>query len=180
MWKKIFLVVLVLATVVSFAKTPKDTLVIAANTEIFITLDPAVCYETFAAAVVTSAYAGLTKIEPVNGVLTPVPDLAESWEVVQEKDHTVWTFHLRKGLVFANGDPLTAEDVVFSFKRVLMINKSPAWLFNELGLTKENMDERIIAKDPLTVILKTKPLARNIVLSIIAPPWGGVVNKKVV
>lgn len=180
MWKKVLVCVLLSIVILGFAKTPKDTLVIAANTEIFITLDPAVCYETFAAAVVTSAYAGLTKIEPVDGVLTPVPDLAEKWEVVQQGDKTIWTFYLRKGLVFANGDPLTAEDVAFSFKRVLTINKSPAWLFNELGLTKENMDETIVAKDPLTVVLKTKPLARNIVLSIIAPPWGGVVNKKVV
>ncbi|MFN4190209.1 MAG: ABC transporter substrate-binding protein [Pseudothermotoga sp.] len=181
MWKKVLVTVLTLVVALTgFAKTPKDTLVIAATTQIFISLDPAVCYETFAAAVVTAAYSGLTKLEAVDGVIKAVPDLAESWDVVQEGDQLVWTFKLRKGLVFSNGDPLTAEDVVFSFKRVLMINKSPVWLFNELGFTKENMDKTILAVDPQTVVLKTKILAKNIVLSVIAPPWGGIVNKKVV
>ncbi|WP_448523633.1 ABC transporter substrate-binding protein [Pseudothermotoga sp.] len=178
MKKLLVLTLLVLTLLVAYAKTPKDTLVIAANTEIFITLDPAVCYETFAAAVVTAAYSGLTKIEPVNGVLTPVPELAERWEV--SPDGTVWKFYLRKGLKFSNGDPLTAEDVVFSFRRVLKIRKSPAWLFEELGLTAENMEQTIYAENAQTVVLKTKPLAANIVLSIIAPPWGGIVNKKLV
>lgn len=54
---------MVLTLLAAYAKTPKDTLVIAANTEIFITLDPAVCYETFPAAVVTAAYSGLTKLK---------------------------------------------------------------------------------------------------------------------
>ncbi|KUK21126.1 ABC transporter substrate-binding protein [Pseudothermotoga lettingae] len=180
MWRKAFLVVLTFLAVLSFAKTPKDTLVIAGNTEIFITLDPAVCYETFASAVVEAAYAGLVKIEPVNGVFTPVPELAEKWEVVNKGDVTEWIFYLRKGLVFANGDPLTAEDVVFSFKRALTINKSPAWLFNELGLTAENMEQTIVKVDDGTVKLVTKPLAQSIVLSILSGPWAGVVNKKVV
>ncbi len=181
MWKKLLLTIMALSVIVNvFAATPKDTLVIAATTQIFITLDPAVCYETFAAAVVTAAYSGLTKLEPVNGVISAVPDLAESWDVVKQGDELVWTFRLRKGLTFSNGDPLTSEDVVFSYKRVLMINKSPVWLFKELGFTVENMDEKIVAVDPQTVVLKTKILAKNIVLSIIAPPWGGVVNKKVV
>ncbi|WP_448535122.1 ABC transporter substrate-binding protein [Pseudothermotoga sp.] len=178
MKKLLVLTLLVLTLLVAYAKTPKDTLVIAANTGIFITLDPGVCYETFAAAVVTAAYSGLTKLEVINGVITPVPDLAERWEVSQ--DGTLWTFHLRKGLVFSNGDPLTAEDVVFSLKRVLKIRKSPAWLFEMIGLTAENMEETIVAVDPHTVVLKTEPFAPNIILSIIAPPWGGVVNKKVV
>lgn len=45
--KLLVLTLLVLTLLAAYAKTPKDTLVIAANTEIFITLDPAVCYETF-------------------------------------------------------------------------------------------------------------------------------------
>jgi len=38
------------------------------------------------------------------------PDLAESWEI----NGTVYTFHLRKGVTFHNGEPFTAEDVVYS------------------------------------------------------------------
>lgn len=44
------------------------------------------------------------------------PDLAESWE--QSEDGTVWTFHLRKGVLWHNGDEFTAEDVKATFDRV--------------------------------------------------------------
>jgi peptide/nickel transport system substrate-binding protein len=44
-----------------------------------------------------------------------VPALAESWEIL---DPTHWRFHLRKGVKFHNGDPFTADDVIFSAQRV--------------------------------------------------------------
>jgi len=40
------------------------------------------------------------------------PGLAESWEI--SEDGTEYIFHLRKDVTFHNGDPFTAEDVVFS------------------------------------------------------------------
>src|SRR6185312_8870877 len=43
------------------------------------------------------------------------PSLAESW--TENADHSEYEFTLRKGLKFHNGDPFTAEDVVFSFQR---------------------------------------------------------------
>src|SRR5882757_1176652 len=43
------------------------------------------------------------------------PSLAESW--TESEDKSEYEFTLRKGLKFHNGDPFTAEDVVFSFKR---------------------------------------------------------------
>jgi len=43
------------------------------------------------------------------------PDLAESWET--SDDNLTFTFHLRKGVKFHNGDEVTAEDVVFSLNR---------------------------------------------------------------
>src|SRR5439155_884001 len=44
-----------------------------------------------------------------------IPALAESWETPEP---TRWRFHLRKGVKFQNGDPFTADDVVFSAERV--------------------------------------------------------------
>ncbi|MCM3088634.1 ABC transporter substrate-binding protein [Bhargavaea ginsengi] len=44
-----------------------------------------------------------------------IPDLAESWE---NKDETTWTFKLREGVKFHNGDDFTAEDVKFTLERV--------------------------------------------------------------
>src|SRR5262249_22317846 len=43
------------------------------------------------------------------------PSLAESWE--ESEDGLVYEFKLRPGLKFHNGDPLTTEDVKFSFER---------------------------------------------------------------
>jgi peptide/nickel transport system substrate-binding protein len=43
------------------------------------------------------------------------PSLAESWTM--SKDGRVWEFMLRKGARFHNGDPVTGEDVKFSFER---------------------------------------------------------------
>ncbi len=48
------------------------------------------------------------------------PGLAESWET--SEDGLTWTFHLRPGVVFHNGDALKASDVVFSINRI----KDPA------------------------------------------------------
>src|SRR4029078_6556111 len=45
-----------------------------------------------------------------------IPALAESWEIKEDPSH--WRFHLRKGVKFQNGDPFTADDVVFSAERV--------------------------------------------------------------
>ncbi len=53
-------------------------------------------------------------VKPMPGQAT-APSLAESWSV--SKDGLVYEFVLRKGARFHNGDPVTAEDVKFSFER---------------------------------------------------------------
>src|SRR5689334_18720730 len=47
-----------------------------------------------------------------------VPSLAQSWEI--SKDQKTYTFHLRPGVRFSNGMPMTADDVVFSIKRSIV------------------------------------------------------------
>ncbi len=45
------------------------------------------------------------------------PALAESWEV--SEDGTVYTFHLREGVTWHDGEPFTAEDVVFTYEQII-------------------------------------------------------------
>ena len=49
--------------------------------------------------------------------LHPVPGVAERWE--NSTDGLVWTFHLRQNARWSNGDPVTAQDFVQSYKRML-------------------------------------------------------------
>src|SRR3989441_13029573 len=53
-------------------------------------------------------------VKPMPGQ-SMAPSLAESWTV--SKDGLAYEFVLRKGVRFHNGDPLSAEDVKFSFER---------------------------------------------------------------
>ena len=59
-------------------------------------------------------FAGLTRFGPNFEVL---PDIAERWE--SNADGSVWTFHIRKDSKWSNGDPVTAHDFDWSFKRQL-------------------------------------------------------------
>ncbi|WP_158279803.1 ABC transporter substrate-binding protein [Coraliomargarita sinensis] len=52
-----------------------------------------------------------------------VPALAESWEV--SEDNRSYTFHLRKGLRWSDGTPLTADDVIFTFDCILAEKTDP-------------------------------------------------------
>ena len=49
--------------------------------------------------------------------LTPIPGQAERWDI--SPDGTVYTFHLRSGIRWSNGDPVTAHDFVRSYQRAL-------------------------------------------------------------
>ncbi len=57
----------------------------------------------------------LGSVYKLSANLEPVPDLADSWEV--NEDSTAFTFHLREGLKWSDGEPLTADDIVFTIER---------------------------------------------------------------
>src|ERR1700757_180430 len=75
-------------------------------------LDPYTLNESTTHAHLGQIYEGLTTRDKD---LKIIPALAESWETPEP---TRWRFHLRHGVKFQNGDPFTADDVVFSADRV--------------------------------------------------------------
>lgn len=77
-------------------------------------LDPGLNYNFDSFAVYRNIFDNLLSRDPQTGEIKPW--IAESWE---QESETVWTFTIREGVTFTNGDPLTAEDVVFSIERIL-------------------------------------------------------------
>jgi len=117
--------------------TRANTLIFAADATDLISLDPAVAYEFGGIQVVASIYETLVGVDPGQPGIKPL--LAESWEITDNGDGSTITFHLNPKAVFASGNPVTAQDVAFSWARAIDINKSPAFLFTEVaGLTKDS------------------------------------------
>lgn len=65
--------------------------------------------------VLTALFEGLVTEDPVD--LHPVPGVAERWEVAS--DGLTYTFYLRSSAKWSNGEPVTAQDFIASFRRIL-------------------------------------------------------------
>jgi peptide/nickel transport system substrate-binding protein len=121
-----------------------STLVIAMNLDDVVTLDPAYAGETTNLFIHINTYDTLVDIRP-DDLNTIVPRLAESWEV--NDDFTEFIFHLRQDAKFASGNPVTAEDVVFSWNRLLNVAGAPAFNLDGVG--------KVEAVDDYTVKMTT-------------------------
>ncbi|MEO1306959.1 MAG: ABC transporter substrate-binding protein [Pseudomonadota bacterium] len=77
-----------------------------------VTLDPARINQVLQFQIASNIYSGLMHI---NNALVAEGDLAESWEV--SEDGLTYLIKLREGVTFHNGDPFTADDVLFTFER---------------------------------------------------------------
>ena len=86
------------------------TIQVGANPE---TLDPALNSALDGGNVIITAFEGLLILDENNEIQ---PGQAESYEV--SDDGLTWTFHLRDGLKWSDGTDLTADDFVYSYKRV--------------------------------------------------------------
>src|ERR1700755_3337502 len=98
---------------IAFAMTPASAQTLRyANQGDLKSLDPYTLRETTTIAHHGHVYEGLVTRDKE---LKTIPALAESWETPEP---TRWRFHLRKNVTFHNGDPFTADDVLFSADRV--------------------------------------------------------------
>ncbi|SDU34980.1 ABC transporter substrate-binding protein [Desulfobacula phenolica] len=78
------------------------------------TLDPALVQDNYGETIVHQIFDGLVRYDSYLSVL---PALAETWQV--KEDGKVYQFKLKKTARFHNLDPVTSQDVIFSFKRLL-------------------------------------------------------------
>lgn len=112
-----------------FTSPHPDTLVVATIGDID-TLDPAWNYESAGDEVIMNVYDQLVTYNGSNAT-DFVPALATKWEI--SDDGKTYTFYIREGVKFHNGDVLTPEDVAYTFQRGLLQGGtfSPQWLFTE-------------------------------------------------
>jgi peptide/nickel transport system substrate-binding protein len=176
-WFPLFLaLVIVFSITTANAATPADTLVMAWQFDDIITLDPAEIFEFSGAEYAGNTYDRLIgyEVEDVSKIYGVV---AESWNV--SPDGKTYTFKIRKGITFASGNPLTAEDVAFSLQRTVILDKSPAFILGQFGFTADNVRDRIKAVDANTVTIETdQAYAPTFVLYCLTATVGSVVDKK--
>ncbi len=90
------------------------------------TLNPITATDAYASNV--DRYIFESMLDRDNETLLLKPKLAERWEI--SPDHLVYTFWLRKGVKWQDGRPLTADDVLFTFERILDPKVDAAMLRN--------------------------------------------------
>ncbi|MCW2565821.1 MAG: ABC-type dipeptide transport system, periplasmic component, partial [Mycobacterium sp.] len=111
----------------------------------------------------TSAYFSFEVLENVFDTLVEPDDnlemrpaLAESWDV--SPDQLVWTFHLRKGVTFHDGSPFTADDVVYSYRRIIDQQLANVDKFSAVSV--------VAAADPGTVRITVKQPTPNLLTNL--------------
>lgn len=111
----------------------------------------------------TSAYFSFEVLENVYDTLVEPdadlrmrPALAESWDVTP--DQLTWTFHLRRGVTFHDGSPLTADDVVFTYRRIIDEELT--------NVDKLSAISDVRATDPSTVVIRLKQPSPNLLTNL--------------
>lgn len=127
-------------------------------------IDPGQSYDYAIRMMTQALYDGLVKYTGNPPVVEPW--LATSWET--SEDGLTWTFHLEPTAKFHNGDPVTAEAVVYSYRRTLEMNEGVAWMLSSVV-----QPGNITAVDDTTVqFVLDRPYAPF--LSFL--PWWFVIN----
>lgn len=140
-------------------------------------LDPHTVTGLGDAKVIASLFEPLVTFEPVT--LAPKPALAERWEI--SADGLTYTFHLRTGAKWSNGDPIIAQDCIDSWRRVLTPSLAAdyAYLFYILrgaeafhkGRTTDFATVGLAATDPQTLVVTLAHPAPYFLQILLNSPW---------
>lgn len=162
----------------SFAETPPDTLIQAWQIDDIISLDPAEVFEFTASEVLGNSYQPLVgyNVDDVSDIFGVI---AESWEV--SEDGKTFAFQIRPDMQFASGNPITADDAVFSLQRAVKLDKSPAFILTQFGLSADNVDEKVRKTGDMSFELEMdQAYAPTLLLYCLTATVGFVVDSKLV
>jgi peptide/nickel transport system substrate-binding protein len=168
--KKYFLTLLFVFVMVmslaSIAGAEEDILVVAKDQAV-VGFDPHLVPAASSIQVYQHIYNGLVDTDGEGNIIS---ELAESWEMI---DNTTYQFNLRKNVKFHNGRKMTAEDVKYSFERILDPDTS------SIAQSYFSMVKEIKTPDDYTVVFELEsPFAGF--LTNVAHVWAAVVPKEVV
>ncbi len=121
------------------------------------TLDPALITDVQGGGIAAKLFNGLVRFNENLGI---APDIARSWRL--SEDQTTYTFRLRRDVTFSNGRRVTADDVKYSFERVLLPGtKAPlTWVLDKIEgaadviAGKKTVVPGIRVQDDHTLIIK--------------------------
>lgn len=123
------------------------------------TLDPAIAESVGANNLTRDLFEALTGADADGKI---VPGVAQSWEAT---DAQTWVFHLRRDAKWSNGEPVTADDVVYGIRRFLDPKTASTYaqtygvfLLNGMEVASGKMPPEALgvsAPDPYTVVVKT-------------------------
>lgn len=143
----------------------RKILVIASNQDI-PNFDPHVATGYSASMLLRNVYDSLVRAE--GNPPKPVPHLARSWTT--SSDGLEYVFKLDPAAKFHDGSPVTADDVAYSFARLIRLNRGNAWMIQGVVL-----QDGVTAADAQTVRIK---LAKPFAAFLQVLPWVWIVSKK--
>jgi oligopeptide transport system substrate-binding protein len=111
-------------------------------------LDPPISLGQPEARIYMALYDGLVEYNPKD--LSPMPSLAERWDI--NNDSSEFTFHLRQNGRFSNGDPIDANDFVYTFRRAVSpeLASGNAYLAYYIKYAQQYNEKKVFVRDPGT------------------------------
>ena len=156
---------ILLAGVLAVASANADSLLRRGTSADAPTLDPVIAAGTLSAPIINDLFEGLLGKD---AGLNRIPGSAESWTI--SPDGLTYTFRLRPNLQWSDGAPLTADDFVYGYRRLMTpsVASPTAGQFYIL----ENARDIVSGKLPPEKLGVSAPDPRTVVLRLSAPaPW---------
>ncbi|UMB75084.1 ABC transporter substrate-binding protein [Dickeya fangzhongdai] len=177
-WFAILLTLTLMASTPVKALTPDNTLVVAISLNGIISFDPAESFETVSNSCLASLYQGLVASDR-NQPTQLNPDLALAWR--EGHDGRSLIFTLDPNAVFASGNPVLADDVIYSLTRAVKLNKTPVFILNELGWMSANIDGQFRKIDDHQLEIRwTSDIGSELVLRLLSASVALIVDSKLV
>lgn len=161
-----------------FAATPPDTLIVVQGLDDIISLDPAESNELSSIQTVPSLYQRIVQPSRDNPEQLDAI-LLEGWQADPAKK--TLSIRIKENAQFASGNPVRPEDIIFSYRRAVIMNKSPAFILNTLGWNKDNITEQFEKTGNHTLKIKwSANISPDLVLNLLSTPIASIIDEKLV